>query len=112
MKPSLSKNGESWPPSDLSTWSCGRCLGGMVYVYDDVAPSLPTSLTGITKWEPHCGDPKCDGSCPDMLCIAPPRVPAKVEEPKVIVKTTPLWVKGGILTVGMLAGWVLRYFGL
>lgn len=82
----------------------------MAYVYDDVAPTLPTSLTGITKWEPHCGDPKCDGSCKDMLCIAPPRVTAKAGEPKVLVKTTPLWVKSGLVTVGMLAGWAWGHY--
>jgi hypothetical protein len=82
----------------------------MVYVYDDVVPTIPTSLTGIVKWEPHCGDPKCDGSCNDMLCIAPPRVPAKPEEPKILVKTTPLWQKAIIFGAGAAVGAVSTGF--
>lgn len=69
-----------WPPENVSTWAHGSCAhGAMVYVFDDVVPETPKSLTAPKpKWSPQCGNPECDGTCGDLRCI-PPQPIAKRE---------------------------------
>ena len=101
-----------WPPENVSTWAHGSCAhGAMVYVFDDVVPETPKSLTASKpKWTPQCGNPECDGTCGDLRCI-PPQPIAKVEEkPKDIMKKTSREVLTALFCAGMLFGMALLTF--
>ena len=78
--------GTAFPPKNLSTWYCGACnvTGSLVFRWGSL---IEEKIVPVKRWESKCGNPDCDGTCNNMLCIPPiEEMRKRVEEGKALQK--------------------------
>ena len=89
---------------DISKSRCGTCKtpGSLIFLEVQITPEEEPE-----KWKPACGNPNCDGTCNNALCILPEELIKQTIIKPVIQKKSIKYTAIFIFISGFLIGMII-----